>query len=252
MARTACCFCRRKADRAREHVWPQWLQDALNCRADVRALVHRSFDGGVSSRRIQNTASMILGGVCAKCNNEWMSELETHTVPVVTLLLSELGNHELTSEDAATLALWSFKTAIVLNASSNYRRIVPDTHFWYLHDTRSIPAGVFIDVARIGCDGTLSSRQSQHFMGMVNGSATDALEEMRASCYNILLGIASFGIRVAHLPLLDHHVVSDLEQPDRTRRLWPSTTEPVSLDFGAIFQNLEEFEMALSFAPSPT
>lgn len=149
MARIQCRFCRRKADRTREHVWPQWLQDSLNCRDDVRALVHRSISGGVSSRRVQNTASMVLGGVCAECNNGWMSELETRTVPVIGRMLSEERRPTLTGEDATTLALWSFKTAIVLNASSNYRRIVPDVHFRHLYDTRSIPLGVFVDVARI-------------------------------------------------------------------------------------------------------
>lgn len=32
-------------------------------------------------------------------------------------------------------------------------------------------------------------------------------------------------------------------------RLWPFTTELVTLDVGTTFQNLEAFEMALSFTP---
>jgi len=229
-------------------VWPQWLQAELGVRANVAAWVHRSISGGAVSRRIQNTASILLGSVCAECNNGWMSELESRAAPVIRKLLAAPAEATLAIDEASALALWAFKTAIVLNASSNYRRIVPDDHFRFLYMQQAIPPLVVVDSARFETNRRLTSLQSQHFIGVVEGDSNQALDQIRNSSYNIVLAVGCLGLRVVHFPLRGHHLVSDFEQKKRTRRLWP-VSEPVAFDVNAPFGELMDFEMSLAFGP---
>lgn len=246
MAKTRCIFCGSIAARSKEHVWPLWLQEAVDAQDHVAAWVHRSIVGGAVSRRVQNTASIVLGQVCSSCNNGWMSELESRVAPIVQALLREVSSTTLSAEDAGLLALWAFKTAIALNAASNYRRIVPDEHFRLLYSNREVPPWVVVDAAHLRSNQRLTSAQSQHFVGVVKGDTQRALSLIETSGYNIVLGVGSVAFRVAHLPVPEHVTVADVELPNRTKRLWPSAGGIV-LNRELGFSNLRDFAVALTF-----
>src|SRR5688572_7184046 len=205
-----CVFCSETATRSKEHVWPQWLQDALSVRENVSAWVHRSVVGNAVSRRVQNTASILLGHVCGQCNNGWMSEIEGGVRVLMQSLLPEVAGRTLSAKEATDLALWAFKTAIVLNASSNYRRIVPQAHFEYLYANRQVPLSVVVDTAHLGGNEGVTSTQSQHFVGAVSGDTEGALSQIRTSGYNIALGVGALAFRVVHLPVPNHVVLPEL------------------------------------------
>lgn len=246
MGRTKCIFCRKTTTRSKEHVWPQWLEELLGVQGKISAWVHRSVTGNAVSRRIQNTASIVLGQVCGECNNGWMSELENQVRPLVQSMLPGVIGRTLSAADAGTLARWAFKTAIVLNAASNYRHIVPEAHYAHLYSTRQVPARVVVDASSFHGNLGVTSVQSQHLNGVIKGDALLALDQIRRSGYNIGLGVGPIAFRVAHLPIQDHILVTDIEQPNRTRRLLPAT-KAVTFDPVAGFDDLQDFAMALTF-----
>src|SRR5262249_46312888 len=158
------------------HVWPQWLEDVLGVRGKVSAWVHRSVAGKAVGRRVQNTASVVLGQVCGDCSHGWMSELEGRVSPLVQSLLPGIVGKTLPADDAGTLVIWAFKTAIVLNAASNYRHIVPEEHYAHLYSTQQIPARVVVDASSLRDNLGVTSVQSQHFTGVVKGDTQPALD----------------------------------------------------------------------------
>ena len=59
---------------------------------------------------------LLIKKVCKKCNNGWMSRLETRVQPIIDRLRVE-PTCELNDEDCGILALWSCKTAMMFEAS---------------------------------------------------------------------------------------------------------------------------------------
>lgn len=86
----------------------------------------------VGSRRgpFPGTA-LVAGGVCASCNNGWMSDLESAARPY---LLGEAAR--VSGPASAALARWFVKTAIVINVSQPYRLL------WESHRRHRVRDGV--------------------------------------------------------------------------------------------------------------
>lgn len=54
--------------------------------------------------------------VCAKCNNGWMSKIESeHAKPVLTPLIKDVDAIPITASLARSLAIFTFKTAVVID-----------------------------------------------------------------------------------------------------------------------------------------
>lgn len=64
-----------------------------------------------------SSGQLVAGGVCARCNNGWMSDLEAKLKPLLVSPPERLDKYE----DVEALARWFCKTAIVINASMPYR-----------------------------------------------------------------------------------------------------------------------------------
>ena len=58
------------------------------------------------------------------------------------------------------VAKWVFKNVIMLNSASNYRQLVPASHYLSLYNGE-IPKGVTIDIAYAETEPSLEWRQSQ-------------------------------------------------------------------------------------------
>jgi hypothetical protein len=63
--------------------------------------------------------------VCKKCNNEWMSALETAVEPIIVRLFNGTDAHELSTADLEILARWTAKTAITLSYTTPQQAPVP-------------------------------------------------------------------------------------------------------------------------------
>lgn len=142
-----CIFCKSITGfRAKEHVVPQWALDEFDLRNNYVQPTHFSEGGEIVSDRLHTFNAMIAGRVCEQCNNGWMSDLESENRRLIT----ELGHGRrdifgLHDEAAIGLARWAFKTALVLSAASNYRKIIPEQHYRHMVlDSSTLPTGVHV------------------------------------------------------------------------------------------------------------
>lgn len=223
MGKVRCLFCAETRKRAKEHLWPGWLQRELEGGTALRTETHYAIAGQPVNRRTLQNGALVLGRVCETCNTGWMSKLERRAIDVLRPLLSteSLVGRDMTPEKCAVLAVWAFKTAIVRNRGTNYKKLVPDSHFRMLYDTRTVPEDVFVDLAVCPAHRTLGAVQSQTLAGMLTRGDEATFDEQRSRAYNICLGVGPILMRVVHLPLPGYEVTVRLAHGRRAIRLWP-------------------------------
>ena len=109
-----------------EHVWPQWISRLLAGRYDSTHFVNvRSTHETTTALRNAPQINVTTDGVCAPCNNEWLSDFENREIkPIATPLIAGSEKQVLRPEDQWRLAAWIYKMAMVLELAipSNERR----------------------------------------------------------------------------------------------------------------------------------
>lgn len=160
-AQRKCVFCG-GTDLSKEHIFAQWLLKELGIMDNAVKMTHAGFVGEISNR--QHPFSKLVNGlVCKRCNNGWMSDLEgkcqQHIINLMNMENMEEGIDFL-SENHDIVAKWAFKNVIMLNSASNYRQLVPESHYLSLYNGK-IPKGVTIDMAYASTEPSLEWRQSQ-------------------------------------------------------------------------------------------
>lgn len=102
----------------REHIFGQWTGKHFD-KNQKTFHPHRDLMGaGIvlgDARGPMPTSAMVAGGVCSRCNNGWMSDLEAVVEQI--LFRGSGANGEV---DAMMLARWFAKTAAVVNFSQDY------------------------------------------------------------------------------------------------------------------------------------
>lgn len=237
-----CTFCGQRGPRAKEHVWPDWLLRRFGLEQSTMANTHLAVDGGSVSKRIQSASSMVYGGVCAACNNGWMSQLESSAKPIIAKLISSHSSKGvLLDDEAKALALWAFKTAIVRNSGSNYRNIVPGEHYRHLYENRKIPSGVYVDLGLCPSHSGLSGLQSQTLIGFLLPEHSGMATEVQRGLYNITLAVGPMLLRTIYFPLHRYTVATPPSFSGGARRLHPSVGS-CSLDFSQLCEHPINFE----------
>ena len=108
-------------NRAREHIFPLWLQKELGAEKEMWTPTHASvFGDALNARGPHPTTALFAGEICAECNGGWMSDLEGRFRDVMFP-----RRPIITESDAKVMAHWLAKTAIVLNTAQNYRLVFP-------------------------------------------------------------------------------------------------------------------------------
>lgn len=248
MGNVRCVFCRKTRKRAKEHIWPKWLQEAVEGGTNLRAETHYAISGGVVNQRTLQNESLVLGQVCMDCNNGWMSKLEREAIPVITSLLSAqpLLGTALTVDHCSTLARWAFKTAIVRNLGTNYRKLIPPHHFTAAFDRRLLPPHTFVDLAVCPSYRKLGAVQSQTISGLLTRGDEELMAERREEMYNIVLGVGPLFLRVVYLPFPGYEVKPMLARDRRALRLWPEAMGGV-LSLDNVVANLFDYETSTFF-----
>src|SRR5260370_830069 len=149
-----CLFCGEdlSSGRSREHVFPQWLLDELNIRAEQVSAVHvfkteePDSEPEVLSERSLTLENIHEGRICARCNNGWMSDLENSCKGVLLdLIHGRRQPAQLSETECLPIARWAAKTAYVLNSSANYTIKAPPQQLRELREnTRDLPWGVVV------------------------------------------------------------------------------------------------------------
>jgi hypothetical protein len=220
-----CLFCGRdlKGVRSQEHVFPQWLLDELEMRAKQVSAVHvfrpddQDAEAQVLSVRSLSYENIREGRVCARCNNEWMSDLERNCQAILReIIYGRRVPQELSEAECLLIARWATKTAYVLNSSANYTIKVPSQHLRELRESPSnLPWGVVV-VATTSTHFGSSWLQSTRWLLCAPDSLTKPIASLMDSrTYKI-------GIQFGHMVLavvwhaipgwwkmfwLDHHTV---------------------------------------------
>jgi len=225
-----CIFCAAQltGKKSREHVFPLWMQDRWGLSDEGLLQTHFSETGEVLSSRHHDLRSHVCGGVCAPCNNGWMSTLETDAKPtVISLAEGQSTLSALTSGQSLILARWACKTAFALHAAANYRPIVPQNHF---HSIRSDPTGLPLRVY-------VHARQHQHTQPFAwwQGPTWHVQAEedvltpeidrvLRAQAYKICFSVKDLILIVSHNPF-----------PNMLPVLWKWNHFPVYPERGPVF-----------------
>jgi len=109
-----CLFCGGRVN-SKEHVWPAWLLAALG--VDTRRTRIRSERG---TRPLETWSgfnlSLKVRHLCQRCNNRWMSALETLAQPFLRPLIAGTTS-KLEPAAQAAIATWAIKTAMVFEAT---------------------------------------------------------------------------------------------------------------------------------------
>jgi hypothetical protein len=101
--------------------------------------------GAQLAQRAHPVDQLLTGGICQKCNNAWMSDLEGAAKPIlVSLMRSERRIASLVREERRIVSRWTAKTAFMLDLGGLERR-VPDRHLRALFTASPhVPAGLHV------------------------------------------------------------------------------------------------------------
>jgi hypothetical protein len=114
-----CAFCEHTGKLSAEHIASDWMRDLFPGRRTAWFI-----SGEARERRDFKTDSMDWKArvVCENCNNTWMSDIEKkHAKPALTPLITGEMDIPVDLSRAHSIALFAFKTAVVLDHSQRNR-----------------------------------------------------------------------------------------------------------------------------------
>jgi hypothetical protein len=237
-----CLFCDRNAD-SQEHLWSKWV---LETRPKGGWGPIRHSIGG-SPQKIIGNADLTVGSVCTVCNNGWMSDLETLNKPLIGCLMHDLTT-PIDAEQQRDLALWTLKTAMVLD-SVRAKRYYERSECEALRQS-AIPRGTKVWVGR----SALSSLAA--FGTDLRLDIPDAPNVGRGGATTIVVGHLAIQILATHpLPAHKARAASELEllseitpKPGewdaKLIQTWPVGTRPVMWPPSRTFTNGGEHSIA--------
>jgi hypothetical protein len=155
-----CFFCG-GAPLTEEHILPAWLDRMVGVHeGDVHRIRQKMPLGEefISREKYLDIPFLRVRVkmVCARCNNEWMSRLETLMQPTLMALIFNQKTR-LNGRDAGNLSRWAIKTCMMRAAWENRDgRIFPQGDREMIKNGRDIPDGYSVHVAMTTEPGLLS------------------------------------------------------------------------------------------------
>ena len=227
-----CVFCG-GGPLTREHVYAEWLRDALPVAGRFRTT---DVEGQLLWE--QGTFDIEAKIACARCNNGWMSDLEAVCGPLLTNPMLYGATLTLAPGQQRTVALWAIKTAVVLEAYRKERtfRYLPEWHARWMPRTRDKgehadpPPGISVVMfgrqLEIGPDGTLDQFVVSRSVGIIAREPPNDSKGYVATFVVGYTGFQVFGVNVqaGGLP----NIWYGPWVTERTISLWPSGRQPVT------------------------
>ncbi|AIY14037.1 hypothetical protein [Cellulophaga baltica] len=226
MGKVICRFCNINGEKSKEHIWPRWLQKHLigNTKSHFKG-IHLGMPFGTISERNQSGESLVYGNICTICNNGWMAELENKFRPIYLEIESDYNKiKHLSKSERRVICLWGLKTAMMINAGTNYRQIIPDSHFNHLFKYRELPKDIKVDICFFESDSLLMWNQSN--ISFESFKTTDYEKsdpyDLRNNSYVISLQINKIGIKIIHYHgLKEKKYQIPLDKNESNIRIWP-------------------------------
>ena len=265
-----CMFCGAElttATRAKEHIFPQWLQRHLRISDALIHPTHLTFADKeepslghrVVSRRQHNLRNLLAGQVCATCNNGWMSTLESEVTPLmISLLTSDTKVHMLEEQERLLLARWAAKTAFVLNRGSNFHHLVSDELAHSLRtNTSALPPRVSVvgqhhhDLGR-----AFNWIQSQIWIASTEQHDKAEIYELQSATFKVSLQFGQLILLVSYWPQSDWLYVYEKGlhvplYPIRGPVMWADGPEEFPWDDAAAALMHFTFRLGVAHQPSP-
>jgi hypothetical protein len=169
-------------------------------------------------------AEILIKKVCEKCNNGWMSQLEGRAIPVITRLVDHAACF-VDIHDCKTIALWSLKTSMVLEAVNDPEHwLYSDLDRCLLMKKDQIPPFTNIWIAKCINFSTLYS---------TSRTLSNPHDQARASVSTLAFGCLAIQVRklLPSSPLNPNTVVTVEERPGPweqvVSQVWPPSPELV-------------------------
>ncbi len=147
VVRAKCVFCG-GTPLSKEHVYPKWLRNTFGESDRVLTFLQVA-DGPVKPGKPTVPFDWTVKSVCRKCNSGWMSQLESVIEPILGPILRGQDRH-LDDEDRNVLAVWVFKTFLMIHEQARTPPLVPRRHYTHLFHARTPPDQVRIWLAALG------------------------------------------------------------------------------------------------------
>ena len=210
--------------KSREHVIPDWMQRHFDLgkrrisytpmeSSDIAASMQLTPGAPEHLRRSHNYGSMLLGAVCQKCNNGWMSNIEGLAKADLISLVD--GAPDSMGPDA--VARWALKTAYIFTVATDPPvGRVPQRHMLHLRDAAGLPAGVSV-FFRVDPEPEWWFSSSVTFVVEADEVAATRMRHVGMRHYR---NAYRYFFRLGRLTLMVHY--------------WPSSVDPVGYDEGLI------------------
>jgi hypothetical protein len=163
-----CAFCPEIANKSGEHIWSTWMNVFS---PGKKRFIRRDATGRVISDWICGVFNWKAYVVCEKCNNGWMSDIEKwHAKPAMSDLIADKPNIPVPQLQANSIALFAFKTAVILDYMALDREPFFDrTARHNFRSSHTIPDNVMMFIFRLSYKGRGDAR-SGYFDGAISST----------------------------------------------------------------------------------
>jgi hypothetical protein len=208
-----CIFCGAPAD-SKEDLFPRWILK----RVKTGVPLYRQI--GEDPPTITDDQEVRLPCVCSKCNNTWMSRMETTVSRTLGPMIEDIA-FTLDRQNQQTLTEWALKCAMINDTGAPHPRFFTDAECHGFRQKRTIPDRTLAWVARFtgrsldsnGVDFTLIEPLSQELL-------------VRGHVYNIMVGhvviqVLSWHPEPAHAHKIIRFRSADGPWDSLTAQIWP-------------------------------
>ncbi len=219
-----CFFCTSHAN-SLEDAWPRWITNQYKSSWPSEVRAER---GGVALKPWSvHQPELVVRCVCQRCNNGWMSQLEVQTQQFLQPLLNG-ESCELEVAGQTTIALWSLKTAMVLEALDQvHKRVYIQTERERLRSVAAIPWRTSVWIAASVEPSWFMSSKNRH-LGADDAQSISGVSITMAFAHAVLQVLT---IRVPEDIGPNTRVTTDVRRGpwDRTTvQIWPPRSTSVA------------------------
>jgi hypothetical protein len=179
--------------------------------------------------------TLTVGGICQRCNNEWMSVIEQAASRIMAPMIG--GERVVLSEaDQKTLAKWLTMKAMVFQLTTGLTPIQPSA-YRYMRDHLRPPPGVQVWLGARTADGGADSVVG--LKGSTMGRSRDDPARMYAYAAPFVIGNFIGEVFGHNLPV-DFELERAGPHADALQRIWP-TAGPVEWPPPGVLPSVDDF-----------
>lgn len=224
-----CAFCLGNK-RSKEHFWPKWARGLLPDSENYTIQRGKGKGPLVTVRMgqgsLRNTKMRV---VCQRCNNEWMSRMETAVQPILTPLMFRKP-FIVDGPMQGTLARWIALKAMILDQSDVEDIVVRQEDRDALMGYGLVPENMKIRIAMCGVDGW----QSMAFRESIKAARTPIEPSGGKNCHAITFCIGDLLIHVTISYALDFDLDDFVPIAESVVRLWPKSRDVILWPAGPV------------------